>query len=66
MYYLHEKYCEIVIVQYYIADCVSWAPRLILLDSQMCSWNWTPSYVGDLLCIHTFFYLNIIFHYGLS
>ena len=28
----------------------------------MCSWNWAHSYVGDLLCIYTFFLSNIIFH----
>ena len=31
MYYLCEKYYESIIVQYYIADCVSWVPRLTLL-----------------------------------
>ena len=31
MYYLCEKYYEYIIVQYYIADCVSWVPRLTLL-----------------------------------
>ena len=28
MYYLCEKYYKPIIVQYYIADCVSWVPRL--------------------------------------
>ena len=32
MYYLCEKYYELIIVQYYIANCVSWVPRLALLD----------------------------------
>ena len=62
MYYLCEKSYKLIIVQYYIADCVSWAPRLTLLDltnkldlwSQ--SWNRALSYVGDLgyldECIH--------------
>ena len=27
MYYLCEKYYKPIIVQYYIADCVSWVPR---------------------------------------
>ena len=31
-YYLCEKYYKPIIVQYYIADCVSWVPRLILLE----------------------------------
>ena len=35
MYYLCEKYYKPI---YYIADCVSWVPRLILLDFQT---NWT-------------------------
>ena len=28
MYYLCEKYYVPITVQYYIADCVSWVPRL--------------------------------------
>ena len=31
-YYLCEKSYKLITVQYYIADCVSWAPRLTLLD----------------------------------
>ena len=44
-----------ITVQYYITNCVSWVPRLTLWDLptklglQTCSWNGTPSYVGDLL-----------------
>ena len=38
MYYLCEKYYEAFIVQYCVADCVSWVPRLTLLDLQI---NWT-------------------------
>ena len=49
MYYLCEKYYKPITVQYYIADCVSWVPRLTLLDLQTCSQNGTHSYVGDLL-----------------
>ena len=55
MYYLCEKYCKLITVQYYIADCVSWVPRLTLLDLtnkldlQTRSWNGTHLYVGDLL-----------------
>ena len=52
MYYLCENYYKPITVQYYIADCVSWVPRLTLLDLQtnwMCSQNGTHSYVGDLL-----------------
>ena len=54
MYYLCEKYYKSITVQYYIADCVSWIPRLTVgltnkLDLQTRSWNWTHSYVGHLL-----------------
>ena len=31
-YYLFIKYYKPIIVQYYIADCVSWIPKLTLLD----------------------------------
>ena len=37
MYYLCEKYYKPITVQYYIDDCVSWVPRLTLL-------NWTYEY----------------------
>ena len=49
MYYLCEKYYKPMTVQYYIADGVSWVPRLTLLDLQTRSWKATCSYVGDLL-----------------
>ena len=32
MYYLCGKYYKPITVQYCIADCVSWVPRLTLLD----------------------------------
>ena len=35
MYYLCEKYYKPITVQYYIADGVSWVPRLTLLDLQI-------------------------------
>ena len=35
MIYLSEKYYKPIIVQYYIADCVSWVPRLTSLDLQI-------------------------------
>ena len=38
MYYLCEKYYKPITVQYYIANCVSWVPRLTLLDLWT---NWT-------------------------
>ena len=36
-YYLREKYYKPIPVQYYRADCVSWVPRLTLLDLRT---NW--------------------------
>ena len=30
--YLFIKYYKPIIVQYYIADCISWVPRITLLD----------------------------------
>ena len=54
VYYLCEKYYKPITAQYYIADCVSWVPRLTLLDLtnkldlRMCSQNRTCTYVGDL------------------
>ena len=36
--YLCEKYYKSITVQNYIVDCVSWVPRLTLLDLQT---NWT-------------------------
>ena len=38
MYYLCGKYCKPITVQYYIADCVSWVPRLTLLNLRT---DWT-------------------------
>ena len=32
MYYLCEKYCKPITVQYNIADCVSWVSGLTLLN----------------------------------
>ena len=49
IYYLCEKYYKPITVQYYIANCVSWVPRLTLLDLRTCSQDRTRSYVGDLL-----------------
>ena len=38
MYYLCKKYYKPITVWYYIASCVSWVPRLTLLDLRT---NWT-------------------------
>ena len=36
MYYLCEKYCKPITVQYYnITNFVSWVPRLILMSLQI-------------------------------
>ena len=43
MYYLCEKYYKPITVQYYIADCVSWVPRLTLLDLQT---SWAYKRIG--------------------
>ena len=40
MSYLCEKYYKLIAVQYYVASCVSWVPRLTLLDLRTCFWNW--------------------------
>ena len=37
-YYLYGKYYKSITIQYCIADCVSWVPRLTLLDFWT---NWT-------------------------
>ena len=37
MYYMCEKHDKPITVHYYITNCVSWVPRLILLDLQT---NW--------------------------
>ena len=49
MYSLCEKYYKSITVQYYIADCVSWVPRLTSLNLWTHSGNWTHSYIRDLL-----------------
>ena len=55
MYYLCEKYCKPIIVQYYVADCINWVFWLTLgglMDKLVlgtCSQNGTHSNAGDLL-----------------
>ena len=34
MYYLCEMYYKLITVQYYTVNCVSWVPRLTLLNLQ--------------------------------
>ena len=43
------KYYKPITVQYHIANCVSWVPRLTLLDLLTHSQNGTHVYVGDFL-----------------
>ena len=38
MYYVCEKYYKPITVKYYIANSISWVPRLTMLDLQT---NWT-------------------------
>ena len=50
MDYLCEKYYKSIAVQYCIADCVRWVPRLNLLYlGTNWTWNGTHSYMGGLL-----------------
>ena len=42
MYYLCDKYYKPITVQYHVANCVNWAPRLTLLDLWT---NWTDDCV---------------------
>ena len=51
MYYLSGKFYKPIMVQYYITDCVIWAPRLTLLDLRnvLSEWN---SFVCKGLTIH--------------
>ena len=41
MYYSCEKYYKPITVQYHITYCISWVPKLTLLDLWTCSWNRT-------------------------
>ena len=54
MHYLCEKYYKPITVQYYVASCVSWVPRLTLLDlwtnqPYELTLRWTHSSVRELL-----------------
>ena len=50
MYYLCEKCYKPITVQYYIADCVSWVPRLTLLDLRT-NWTYESALRMELLCM---------------
>ena len=66
MYYLCEKYYKPIATQYYIADWVSWVPRLTLsdltnkLDFWRCSQNWTHTYVYFPLLFHNVFEMKLL------
>ena len=49
MYYLREKYDKPITPQYYIADYVSWVPRLTLLDLKA---YWVSKYVLKMELTH--------------
>ena len=50
MYYLFEMYYKLITVQYYIVDCVSWVPRLTLLNLQKIGLMNTLSEQNLLIC----------------
>ena len=49
-YYVCEKHYKPITVQYYIADCVIWVPRLTLLDLQT-SWTYEHGLRTELICM---------------
>jgi len=49
MCYLWEKYCKPTTVQCYIANCVSWVPRLTLLDLKI---DWTYKHAPRMKIVH--------------
>ena len=67
MYYLCEKYYKPITVQHSIANCISWVPRLILLDLEQTglmnvvfvqtSFIWRG--LAVLFCIHIGIYINV-------
>ena len=67
MYYLCEKYYKPITVQHSIANCISWVPRLILLDLKQTglmnvvfvqnSFTWRG--LAVLFCIYIGIYINV-------
>ena len=49
MYYFCKKYYKLITIQYYIVDCISWVPRLTLLDLRT---NWTYKHALRIEVIH--------------
>ena len=50
MYYLCEKYYKPITVEYYIADCISWVPRLTLSDLRT-KWTYRHALGTELICM---------------
>ena len=48
--YWCEKYHKPITVQYYVANCVSWAPGLTLLDLQT-NWTYECTLRTELICM---------------
>jgi hypothetical protein len=67
MYYLCEKYSKPITVQYSIANCISWVPRLIFLDLEQTGLmnvvfvqnSFTWKVLAVLLCIYIGIYINV-------
>ena len=47
-YYLCEKYYKSITVQYYIVNCISWVPRLTLVDLQT-TWTYEHTLGAELI-----------------
>ena len=71
MYYLCEKYYKLITVQYYVADCVSWVPKLTLLDltnkldltNALLEWI---SFICRGLTVYQFVIQNLHFYFGVK
>ena len=50
MYYLCKKNYKLIAVECYIADCVSWVPRLTLLDLWT-NWTYKHAFRTELICM---------------
>ena len=62
MCYLSEKYYKPITVQYYIADCVIWVPRLTLLDLRT-NWTYERALGTELVRMYgTYLYIHISNH----
>ena len=58
MYYLCEKYYKPITVQYYIANCVYWVPRLTLLDLRT-NWTYKCTLRMELICMQGSYCIGI-------